>query len=114
MPFFLRLQGQPEAIEFLTINELASLCGRKKNSFLRLTESGKFPEANYRTPKAQIKAGKRQGQWIAGKRLYSKEFLVPKIVEFWKKNIKRGLRITIEQRSELMTMFEKEVEYYSS
>lgn len=111
MPYFLKLSEDTEPIEFLSIGEVAELCNRKKVSLVKLTARGIMPEANFRTPPSQIKRGLRKGQYIKGYRLYSKEFLVPRIVEFMK-GVVQGKQITLEQRSELITMFQKEREFY--
>lgn len=114
MPYFLRLSADEEAepIEFLSLGELAKLCGKSKEAFKKLTERGIMPDANFRTPKALIKRGKKKGQYIKGYRLYSKDFLAPKMVEFMK-GVSRGKQITLEQRSELMTMFQQEREHFN-
>jgi len=111
MPYHLKLSEDRDPIEFLSIGELAELCGRKKITLLKLTTRGIMPEANFRTAPNEIKKGLRKGEFVKGYRLYSKEFLVPKIVEFMK-GVVQGKQITLEQRSELITMFQNEREYY--
>jgi len=114
MPYSLRLSNDEKAkpVEFLSLGELADLCGKSKEALKKLTERGILPEANFRSPKSLIKKGHKKGQYIPGYRLYSKEFLAPKIAEFVKSKVSRGKLITLEQRAELMIMFQQEREHF--
>ena len=114
MPYSLRLSANENAkpVEFYSLGELAELCGRSKEALKKLTERGILPEANFRSPKSLIKRGNKKGQYIPGYRLYSKEFLAPKLSEFIRKNISQGKLITIDQRAELMIMFQQEREHF--
>jgi len=115
MPYFLKLkEEQIEPIEFLSMGEVADLCKKSKEALKKLTERGILPDANFRSPKVLVKRGDRKGEYIDGYRLYSKDFLVPKLVSFIKKNISRGKQVTLEQRSELINMFKEEREYYAN
>lgn len=95
-------------IEFLTMGEVAKLCKKSRDALKKLTDRGILPDANFRTPNILVKSGERQGQFIEGYRLYSKDILVPKLVPYIKKNIKKGVLITREQRLELIEMFNEE------
>ena len=95
-------------VEFLTMGEVAKLCKKSRDALKKLTDRGILPDANFRTPNILVKSGGRQGQFIEGYRLYSKDILVPKLVPYIKKNIKKGVLITREQRLELIEMFKEE------
>lgn len=97
-------------IEFITMGELAKLCGKSKETLKKLTNRGILPDSNFRTNPVEIKRGERQGEYIEGYRLYSKQFLVPKLAPYLKKNIKRGVMITREQHLEIIEMFNWERE----
>lgn len=101
MSFQLKLSNEPNAkkIVFVTIGELATLAGRTKESLKKLTDRGILPESNYRTRK--------------GYRLYSKEFLVPRLVPYLKK-IKQGVEVTPDQRVDLKVMFTEERSHYKN
>lgn len=111
MPTRMRLKAGGTVIHFLTMGELADYCGKSKESLKKLTERGIMPEANFRTPKVAIKKGLKKGKLLEGYRLYSRDFLAPKIVEFMKNEVKQGQQITLEQRIKLMNMFQEEREY---
>ena len=98
-------------VEFLTISEVTKLCGRSKHSFIKLIDRGIMPDANFRTANKKIKRGLNKGNTIKGDRLYSKDFLVPKVVKIFKE-IQQGKVITPEQRLELCTAFVDERNYY--
>ena len=110
MPYLLRLSNNSasEPIEFLTMGEVAKLCGKSTDALKKLTQKGILPDANFRTPKILINRGERQGQYREGYRLYSKEFLVPILAPYIKKHFKQGIQITREQKLELITMFNNE------
>lgn len=112
MPYFLRVKPDQSAppIEFLTIGELAGLCGKSKDALKKLTDRGILPDANFRTPRIEIKRGEGLGKTREGYRLYSKDVLIPKLVPYIKKNFKRGILITRDQRLELLNMFREERE----
>lgn len=113
MSYFLKLSANEieQPIEFYSLGELAKLCGKSKEALKKLTERGIMPEANFRTPKSLIRKGKKEGQYIKGYRLYSKEFIAPKIIKFMR-GVSRGKQITLEQRSELMSIFQEERDYF--
>lgn len=110
MPYTLKISRNKPAIEFLSLGELAEICGKSKEALKKLILRGILPDANYRSPKIKAK----DGSDIEGYRLYSKDILVPKLSEYIKKNIHRGKLITIEQRSELIILFEEEREYFEN
>lgn len=110
----MKVTPEGDSYEFLTMGELAELCGRSRESIKKLTEKGILPEANFRTKSVTIKKGAKTGQQIRGYGLYSKDFLAPMLAEFLKEEISRGKQITIEQKSKLMTMFESEREHLLS
>jgi len=114
MSYSLRLtqDRNTEPVNFLTMGEVAHLCGKSTDSLKKLTLRGILPDANFRTPKIKIKRGDNQGTEREGYRLYSKDFLVPILVPYIKKNFKRGILITREQRLELITMFSEERDFY--
>lgn len=106
----LKVSTKPDAppVEFLTLGELAELCGKSTDTLRKLTKRGILPDANFRTPPTIVKNGADQGKEIEGYRLYSKEYLIPKLVPYIKKNIKQGIMITREQRLDLINMFNEE------
>lgn len=106
----LKISSTGGLVEFLTLGELANECGKSKDALKSLIDRGIMPDANYRTPATVSK----NGDTIEGYRLYSKEFLVPRLVPYIQKNISRGKLITIEQRSEMLTMFADEREYFEN
>lgn len=110
MSYFLRLSSDKnsEPIEFLTMGEVAKLCGKSTDALKKLTQRGILPDANFRTPKIAIKKGSSQGNLRDGYRLYSKHTLVPILAPYIKKHFKRGVLITREQRLELIEMFNNE------
>lgn len=112
MPYKLRLKEGGEVYEFLSMGELAELCGKSREALKKLTVRGILPESNFRSPKVLINKGLKKGQYIEGYRLYSKEFLVPKLSEYIRKNFQQGKQITLEQRLELLNMFEEERNYF--
>lgn len=113
MPYFLKLSEseKEEPIEFVSMGELANICGRSKHTIKKLIERGIMPDANFRTPKALIKRGEKKGEYILGYRLYSKHFLAPKIAKFME-GVSRGKQVTPEQKSELVSIFQSEREYF--
>lgn len=136
MPQLLRISTDinKDPIEFLTLGEIAKLCDRSTEAFKKLIARGILPDANYRTPRVTIGRGEREGTKVAGYRLYSKEFLAPKLVKFFTdrkliiipatKNkratrkyvykVSRGKLITIDQRAELLQMFQEERNHFSN
>lgn len=110
--YSLRVSSKSDAkpIDFLTMGEVAEMCGKSTDALKKLTQRGIMPDANFRTPKIEIKVGQRQGEFMEGYRLYSKDYLVPKLVPFIKKNFKQGIQITREQRLKLIEMFNEERE----
>lgn len=110
MPYILKITKEKPPIEFLSLGELAEICGKSKEALKKLIFRGILPDANFRTPRIKSKTG----DMIEGYRLYSKDILVPKLSEYIKKNIHRGKLITIEQRSELINLFEEEREYFNN
>jgi len=93
MPEFLRLSKGGELIEFLTLGELAKECKKSKAALKSLIRRDILPGSNFVNS--------------SGNRLYSREFLAPKIKHFMS-SIKQGKKITLEQRSEIMTIFQDE------
>lgn len=113
MSYRLKLHANDEeATEFISMSELAKLCNRSKDSLKKLTERGILPESNYRTSKSLITVGAKKGQYIKGHRLYSKNFLAPKIAEFMG-GVTQGKKITTEQKMELINMFQAEKDNFS-
>ena len=110
MPHLLKITNNKPAIEFLSLGELAEICGKSKEALKKLILRGILPDANYRTPKIASK----NGAMIEGYRLYSKDILVPKLSAYIRANIHRGKLITIEQRSTLINLFEEEREYFNN
>ena len=112
MPYLLRLSSDTTTapVEFLTMGEVALLCGKSTDALKKLTQKGILPDANFRTQKILIKNGERQGEYIDGYRLYSKNFLVPKLAPYIKKNIMQVIQITRHQRLDLIDMFNEERE----
>ena len=112
MPYNLRISSSAtsQPIEFLTMGEVAKLCGKSTDALKKLTIKGILPDANFRTPKILIKRGENQGSYRDGYRLYSKDVLIPILVPYIRKNFKRGIQITREQRLALIEMFNKERE----
>lgn len=106
----LRISNKPDSqpIVFLTLGELAKLSGKSRHAIQDLIVRGLLPESNFRTPKIPIKRGERAGGYIDGYRLYSKDYLIPKLAPYLKKNIKRGIPITREQQLQLIEMFKEE------
>jgi hypothetical protein len=110
------------------------LCNRSTDAFKKLIARGILPDANFRTPKVTIGKGERVGDKIDGYRLYSKEFLAPKLVKFFtdkrmviipstkKKKatrkyiykVSRGKLITLDQKAELLQMFQEERNHFSN
>lgn len=114
MSVFLRLSSEAEPVEFITLGDLAKRCGRSKDALKDLIERGIMPDSNFRTKSLVVeKEGDNFGKPILGRRLYSKEYIVPKLVEYFKKNIKQGKLITVQQRSELATIFEEELKHFN-
>lgn len=114
MPQTMKLKPGGDSYEFLTMGELADLMGRSKDSLKKLTEKGIIPDSNFRTKKVLINTGARKGEYIEGYRLYSKDFLAPMLVDFFKEEVRQGKQITIEQKSKLITMFEMERDHFLS
>ena len=114
MPYSLKLSNdtEAEAVVFISIGELAELAGRKRVTIRKLIENGIMPDANFRTPRCKINKGLRKGEFIEGYRLYSKDFLAPKLVKFLKEEVTQGKKITIEQRLKLIKLFQEERDYY--
>ena len=106
MSYTLRLPNKAEPVEFLTIGEVAKLCNKSTDALKKLTQRGILPDANFRTPTTYTNDGKE----IEGFRLYSKDYLVPELVDFIKKKVRRGVTITVEQKTELYDMFGRERE----
>ena len=104
MSYKLRLPNKTEPIEFLTIGEVAKLCNKSTDALKKLTQRGILPDANFRTPPIKTK----NGEETDGYRLYSKDFLVPKLVDFLKNKVSQGVTITHEQQTELYEMFSEE------
>lgn len=98
-------------IDFFEIEEMADKCKRSKYTFYRLIERGIMPDANFRTPDRVIQRGVKRGKKLKGSRLYSSEFLAPKLISFFK-GVKQGRTITHEQREELIKMFLEEKKFY--
>jgi len=109
MPYLLKIARERPPIEFLSLGELAELCGKSKEALKKLIIRGILPDANYRTPKVKS----RDGSMIEGYRLYSKNVLAPKLSKYIRENIHRGKLVTIEQRSALIILFEEEREHFS-
>lgn len=109
MPTKLKLPSQEEPIEFLKLRELAVLCGRTEQAFKKLIKREIFPECNFRK---KSKKTLPNGNPMLGDKLYSKDFLVPKIVAFMG-TVKKGQKITLEQKTELKIMFQEEREYFN-
>ena len=112
MGYSLSLPNSSEPVEFITLGELAKKCGKKKDTLIKLINRNILPDANFRTGGITIKKGDRAGEVMLGHRLYSRDYLTPKLVRYIKKNIKRGSLITIEQESELATLFEDERKHF--
>ena len=112
MPYSLIVKADKDPVEFISLGELAKLCGKSREAIKKLTERGIMPDANFRSPKVLIRKGEKKGQYIDGYRLYSKTFLVPKLVPFIKSNISRGKLVTLDQRAKLISMFQSERDYF--
>lgn len=104
MSYILTLPNKDEPVEFLTIGEVAKLCNKSTDALKKLTQRGILPDANFRTPPIINKNGVE----TEGYRLYSKEVLVPRLVEFLKTKVSQGVTITHEQQRELYKMFSEE------
>lgn len=110
MPYKLKITKDKPAIEFISLGELADMCDKSKDAFKKLIMRGVLPDANFRTPKTFDKNGNE----VEGHRLYSKDVLVPKLVPYIRKNITQGKLVNIQQKSELITLFEEEREYFEN
>ena len=109
MPTYLKLPNNEEAVEFINLKELASLCGKSKEAFKKLMRRNLFPECNFRKPsKRRYKSGEK----VKGDRLYSKNFLAPKIAEIMSE-VDRGKKITLEQQTKLLIIFREEREHFN-
>jgi hypothetical protein len=113
MKAFTIVPGAPP-VEFLTLKELAKACGgRSRYAFEELMDRGIIPDANFRSPSRLIQRGDNMGQEVRGSRLYSKDFLVPKLVTIFK-DIAQGKPITPQQRMDIATAFQEEKEFYTT
>tara|TARA_Y100000034_G_scaffold29728_1_gene36173 strand:+ start:49882 stop:50223 length:342 start_codon:yes stop_codon:yes gene_type:complete len=113
MPKYLSFPNREEPVEFLTLKELATECGRSREGLKKMIKRGILPEANFRTPSRVISRGENEGERMLGYRLYSSEVLVPRLANFIKNEIKQGVRITSEQKCELLMMFNEELDYFT-
>lgn len=100
-------------VAFLTIDETARLCGRGRAAFIKLIYRGLMPDANYRTKSKVMQKGEKRGEKIPGTRIYSKDFLVPKLVSIFK-GISQGKSISMEQRKALSDAFIAEKNYFET
>lgn len=116
MSVFLNMPGKGEKgpVEFLTIKEMAALCGnRGTHSFMKLIKRGLMPDANYRTEGTVIGTGERVGTEVQGARLYSKNYLAPKLIEIFK-TVYQGKKLTMDQRQKLAEAFTSEKKYFET
>ncbi len=72
-----------------------------------------MPDANYRTQTKAVNRGERVGDTVQGARLYSKDFIVPKLVEIFK-GIRQGSQITQDQKVAFTVAFFQESDYYKN
>ena len=97
-------------VEFLTVEETAKKCGRSRHAFLKLIARGILPDANFRTAPKVVKRGDKIGDVIKGYRLYSKDYLVPKLIVLFR-SIKQGRAITMGQKKALADAFVYEKQF---
>jgi hypothetical protein len=107
MPYKLRLPNNEQPTTFYSLGELAEACGRSKDTFKKMIHGGQMPEANFRTPPSIIKKGENMGEEIKGHRLYSRDFLVPKLKLVFD-GVSQGRKMTDEQKMEMYKAFDDE------
>jgi hypothetical protein len=102
-----------DGVDFLTIGELGKLCERSKHQMYKYISQGTLPDANFRKPAKVITKGEKKGEKIAGERLFSKDFLAPRIQAIFKEaKIKRGFTVSVEVKQKFYEAFAEEKEYY--
>lgn len=101
--------SENKKVKFYRISEMAALCGRTNKAFYKLIDRGIMPDANFRTPNRIIEKGHLRGSEMLGERLYSVDYLAPKLIEIFK-TVKQGRTITIETKQALWEAFSYERE----